>query len=189
MLVVSKRLSRRWQTQASYALSRVRGTVDNDASRIFDFFLSGDATNALVNAQGSLTYDIRHELKLLASYQVPRVDAVVSGYLRSISGTTYAPVQYSSFQFIRLESRGSRRNPTSTLLDLRIEKVFHPGRGSHRLGLYADVFNVFNASPVLETQAQVPSVEIPGVPTPVLFGAPLAIAPARQIVLGARWSF
>jgi hypothetical protein len=40
-----------------------------------------------------------------------------------------------------------------------------------------------------QTQAQVPSVEIPGVPSPLLFGAPLAIAPARQIVLGARWTF
>ncbi len=113
----------------------------------------------------------------------------MSGYLRSVGGATYAPVQYASSQPIRLESRGSRRHPTSTLLDLRIEKVFHPGHGPHRLGLYADVFNLFNANPVLETQAQVPSVEIPGVPTPVLFGAPLAIAPARQIVLGARWSF
>ena len=76
-----------------------------------------------------------------------------------------------------------------TLLDLRLEKVFRFSAGRHRVGLYADVSNIFNASPALEVQNVVPSVEVAGAPTPLLFGAPVAIPPARQIVLGARWSF
>ena len=193
MLVLSKRLSRRWQAQASYVLSRAQGSIDNDyEGSIGKSVRFEQATQALVNTDGNLTNDRRHELKLLASGDVPRIDLSVGAYLRVISGTHYTPLQQPPGEpplVVSLETRGSRTTDTVTLLDLRLEKVFRLAKGRHRLGIYTDILNVFNASPVLEVQNVVPSIEVPGSGAPLPFGAPLAIAQARQVVLGARWSF
>jgi outer membrane receptor protein involved in Fe transport len=75
--------------------------------------------------------------------------------------------------------------PRQAVLDLRIEKTLRVGRG--RLGVYADVTNVFNAGTPTDAQDRVPSNLIAGYD--VLFGAPTAILPPRQATLGARWSF
>src|SRR5262249_8573495 len=88
---LSRRLSRRWQAQASFVLSRSRGTVDNDFDNAGDRSYTNNPTKALVNADGKLVYDPGHELKLLASYEVPRIDLTVSGYFSAIGGTRYAP--------------------------------------------------------------------------------------------------
>jgi hypothetical protein len=42
---------------------------------------------------------------------------------------------------------------------------------------------------VVSVQSRVPSASIPGFEEPVAFGAPSAILPARQVYLGARFSF
>ncbi|HET7291212.1 MAG TPA: TonB-dependent receptor [Vicinamibacteria bacterium] len=194
VLVLSRRLAGRWQAQVSYVLSKAEGTVDND------YFESlggpGPFTSpnrALTNADGLLTHDARHELKILGSYQIPRIEVAVSGFFRAVSGTTYTPFQdlpglVAPFQeSVRLEPRGSRRTPTRTVLDLRVEKVFGVGRG--RVGVFADLLNAFNASTVVAVQDRVPSVSIPGFEEPIAFGAPSAILPARQVILGARFSF
>jgi hypothetical protein len=195
VLVLSRRLAGRWQAQASYVLSKAEGTVDND---YFDSlgapgpFVSPN--RAVTNARGLLTHDARHELKVLGSYQVPKIDVALSGFFRAVSGTTYTPFQdlpglATPFppESVRLEPRGSRRTPTRTVLDLRVEKVFGLGRG--RLGVFADLINAFNASTVVAVQNRVPSASIPGFTEPVAFGAPSAIFPARQAYFGARFSF
>jgi hypothetical protein len=111
-----------------------------------------------------------------------------------VSGETYTPFQdlpdvpsALGTDNVRLEPRGSRRLPTRTVLDLRLEKTFGLGRG--RLGLYADVTNAFNASTAVSAQRRVPDATIPGFAEPVAFGAPAAILPPRQMALGARYSF
>jgi hypothetical protein len=194
VFVLSRRLAGRWQLQVSYVLSKAEGSVDNDYFESLG--QSGPFTSpnsALVNASGLLTHDARHEFKILGSYQVPRIDVAVSGFFRAVSGTTYTPFQAlpglrSPFpDSARLEPRGSRRTPTRTVLDLRLEKVFGLGRG--RLGVFADLINAFNASTVVAVQNRVPDALIPGFEEPVPFGAPSAILPARQVFVGARFSF
>jgi hypothetical protein len=194
LLVLSRRLTGRWQAQVSYVLSKAEGTVDNDYFESLGQagpFISPN--RALTNAEGLLIHDARHELKVLGSYQIPRIDVALSGFFRAVSGTTYTPFQDlpglpAPFpDSVRLEPRGSRRTPTRTILDLRVEKVF--GLGPRRLGVFADVINGFNASTVVAVQNRVPSASIPGFEEPVAFGAPSAILPARQVFLGARFSF
>lgn len=191
LLLLSRRLAGRWQAQASYMLSRVEGSVDNDYSESLGApgpFLS--ATRGLVNAVGLPTHDARHEFKLLGSYQAPKIELALSGFLRAVSGTTYTPFQDLSGlppETVRLEPRGSRRLPTPVQLDVRIEKVFAIGRG--QLGVYVDIVNAFDASTAVAAQARVPDAVVPGLETPVAFGAPTAILPARQAILGARFSF
>jgi Carboxypeptidase regulatory-like domain/TonB dependent receptor len=194
VLVLSRRLAGRWQAQVSYVLSRAEGTVDND---YFESLGQGgpftSPNRALINADGLLIHDARHELKMLGSYQIPRIEVALSGFFRAVSGTTYTPFQDlpglpTPFpNSVHLEPRGSRRTPTRTVLDLRVEKVF--GLGPRRLGVFADLINAFNASTVIAVQNRVPSASIPGFEEPVAFGAPSAILPARQVFLGARFSF
>jgi hypothetical protein len=121
---------------------------------------------------------------------VPRLELTLSGFFRAVNGTTYTPFQDLAGplpESARLEPRGSRRLPTLVQLDLRIEKSFALGTG--RLGVFADVINLFDASTPVSAQARVPSATIPGIEDPVAFGAPTSILPARQAVLGARFSF
>ncbi len=194
VLVLSRRLTGRWQAQVSYVLSKAEGTVDNDYFESLGVGGPFSSPNqALINAEGLLTHDARHELKVLGSYQLPRIDVAFSGFFRVVSGTTYTPFQDlpglpAPFpESVRLEPRGSRRTPTRTALDLRLEKVFGVGRG--RLGVFADLINAFNASTVVAVQGRVPNASIPGFEQPIAFGAPTAILPARQVFLGARFSF
>ena len=194
LLVLSRRLAGRWQAQASYVLSKAEGAVDNDYFESLGAIGPYISPNrALINALGLLTHDARHELKVLGSYQLPRIDVALSGFFRAVSGTTYTPFQDLPWlpapfpDSVRLEPRGSRRMPTRTVLDLRLEKVLRLGRG--RLGVFADLINAFNASTVVAVQDRVPSASIPGFEEPVPFGAPSAMLPARQLFLGARLSF
>jgi hypothetical protein len=195
MIAASRRLEGRWQAQASYVLSKAEGTVDNGyydalgpfAARVQDY---SSANSALVNAFGRLFNDFHHEIKLLGSYRIPRLEIGLNGYFRLLSGTTYTPVAFlmdesGGIGDVRLEPRGSRRLPTQAMLDVRIEKTFVVGRG--RLGFYADISNVFNANTTTAVQDRVPSVVIAGHELP--FGTPLAVLPARQTTLGLRWFF
>jgi hypothetical protein len=197
MAVLTRRFKGRWQAQVSYVLSRNDGTIENNTGNsIGPTHQFDSATPALVNGDGRLSLSRRHELKLLASYQVPMLETVISAYFHALSGRPYTPYQQlladtldvtpPAGRQVRLEPRGSRQLPGESILDLRIEKVFK--LGSSRLGLYADIHNAFNAGSVTDVQTRVPSTAIAGVSTPVLFGAPLALVDARQIFLGARWS-
>ena len=200
MLVLSRRFSGRWQAQASYVLSRAQGTVDNTGMDFSNVGLGSQfeqPSRALVNTDGLLSLDFRHEVKLLGTYQVPKVELALSAILRSQSGQTYTPVQRISGRTlglagggvnVLLEPRGSRRLPSLTTLDLRAEKIFKVA-GKHRLAVYADILNALNAGTPVVAQTQVPSIQIEGIEQPIEFGAPTRLPPARQVVLGARWSF
>ena len=202
MLVLSKTYSNRWQAQVSYVWSRGQGTVDNAARTGLGGFAFENPSQALVNADGFLANDRTHELKALASYQVPRAEVLVSGTLTTLSGATYAPMTVLSGRTlnwtgslnVRLEPRGSERLPTRNVVNLRVEKVF--AVDVHRIGLFVDVANLFNDRTAVAVQTlyptravsyaddsgQVQTVDVP-------YDAPMALVPARQITIGARWSF
>jgi hypothetical protein len=200
MFVLNKRLTKRWTTQVSYIVSEATGTVDNTggsqvASRQFE-----TPVLALVNVDGHLTNDRTHEFKVLGSYTIPVIEVALNGYWHMISGRTYTPFQQftssvlglsgqsSSYRRPLLEPRGTERNPAERIVDLSFEKVI-PLTGRDRLGVYMQILNAFNASTITSTQNRVPNVSIAGVENPVLYGAPGTIFAARQINIGARWSF
>lgn len=68
-----------------------------------------------------------------------------------------------------------------------------PGEGvsdrRDRVGIYADMLNLANASVITGIQTRYPSVTVTGIANPILGGAPGSVSAPRQINLGARWFF
>jgi len=215
MFLVSKSYSDRWRGQVSYVYSQSRGTIDNTSEALFSPFarFSQTPTLSLTNSDGRLTNDRPHELKAYLGYDIPKVDISVNASYRMLSGRTYTPFQRfgsSSINFSvtgyyfgssagrqpLLEPRGSRRLPTESVLDLRLEKAFKVGAGSDRLAVYADFLNLGNSGKVIGRLSRVPTTSLsvpppaePGTAADVPFEAPSLIQDARQVILGARWSF
>lgn len=190
MLVLTRPYQNRWQAQASYVYSQTEGTVPSSGAASGQF----ETPNLiLINADGPAAIDPTHEFKLFLGYQVPRIEVGVNTYYRSVSGTTYSPVQrltagtinWTSSNDVFLEPRGSYRNDHLNIVDLRLEKVFNVG--FNRFGLYADIENLFNVGTVTGRQNRYPFLAISG--TNVPFGGPTAVTAARQTTFGVRWSF
>jgi hypothetical protein len=202
MVVLDKRFTNRWQGRVSYVYSKDDSSINNTGSNTYGqttFFET--PTNALVNAYGHPVYDRPHEVKVYATWQIPKVEVGVNAYYRFLSGTTWTPYQRYSSRLINwpgfasggrqpfLEPRGDRRLDSENYLDMRLEKIFRLGTGTNRLSVYADIQNVFNAGTITNANARYPEVSIAGYDTPVAFGSPTAIAQPRKFILGARWSF
>jgi hypothetical protein len=195
ILSLDKRLSNRWQAKVSYVLSKSEGTVEPTYAENTGYGRQFETpTLALVNVEGPFIYHRPHELKVLATYQIPTIDLNVNAYYRWISGYTYTPYQRfgaGTINFVAvgrepwLEPRGSRKLDAENLLDLRVEKTFRVPGG--RLGLYADIYNVFNSSWVDSVQIRYPSISISS--NDVAFEAPDSVVSPRQVTFGARWSF
>jgi hypothetical protein len=157
-------------------------------------------TIALVNNEGNLSWHRTHEVKLYASYQIPVIEVGLNALVRAHSGRPFAPFQRfgsgtinftasSLGREVWLEPRGSRTMPSQTLVDLRFDKYFNFGSGRDKLSLYVDVQNILNKGEATNIQNRVPGVFITGFDDQIDFGAPSAILPARQVILGARYSF
>jgi hypothetical protein len=202
MVVLDKRFSNRWQGRVSYVWSQTRGYLSNSGSNTYGAdSLWETPTNMLVNSYGKPLYDRPHELKLFATWQIPRIEVGLNGYYRYLSGTTYAPYQRFTARDINypvsagrqpyLEPRGSRRLDSQSLLDLRIEKIFRIGSGTDRLSVYGDIQNVFNAGTAITVNDRYPTLSVisEGESVPIQFGAPTEISDPRRLILGARWSF
>jgi hypothetical protein len=199
MFVLDKRYSHNWGGRISYVYSQAKGSQDNNG---FDTYgastLYESPSRALVNQYGYLTNDFKHELKVYATYQWPGIDLNLNGSYYLIGGQPYTPYQqysfddigypYSSGRQVFLESRGTERRPTRHVVNLRAEKYFTFGAGN-RISVYMDVFNLFNDDTITGVQDRVPDRTYAGVDEPVVYGAPTALIPARQITFGARWSF
>lgn len=172
ILTLTKRFSDRWQMLVSYVRSHATGNIDNLDFSANELLGSNygpgpfyDTPNSLINYDGVLTNDFKNEVTLQGQYVIPRIEVTVSGDYRYVSGQTYTPVAVAgSFMIdpngdpadpdnltlfnqgpVRFftESRGSRRLDATNVLNLRAEKYFSFTGGS-RLGVFADVFNVFN---------------------------------------------
>jgi hypothetical protein len=193
-LIVSleRRRSKRWQAKVSYVLSQNKGTVDPFSGEHIGYGRQFETpTLALLNASGSFIASRPHEFKVFLGYDIPKIEVSLNAYYRHISGETYTPFQRFSSSVINfgalvgrepnLEPLGLERLPAESLLDLRAEKVFKVRGG--RLGVYADIFNLFNASLINGVQNRVPSSN------GILYGSPDSIVEPRQVTFGARWSF
>jgi hypothetical protein len=201
IFTLDKRFRDRWQGRVSYVLAEAKGTVDNSGFQSYGTSAEFETpTRALVNSDGSLANDPRHELKIFASWQVPKVEANISAYWRTVSGETYTPYQQfasrdinfttsATGRRVRLEPRGTRREDLENALDLRLEKIFRVGGGDDRLSLYADIRNTFNSNHVIDYQERYPDVAVVGLDEPLPLDGPTAIYAPRLVIVGARWSF
>jgi hypothetical protein len=207
MVVLTKRMTDRWQAQVSYVLSKATGTTDSYGSAAIGQGRQFESPNlSLINADGESIPSARHEIKAYLTYQVPVVEVGVNLAVQSVSGNTYTPYeQYSgrtlnvpwtsSSRRVLLEARGSRRLDMTQQVDLRLEKIFKLGERKDRIGIYADITNVLNRGTVTSnvtrytgsTFTTVQNGETVG--TLVPFEGPAAIMAPRQVTFGARWSF
>jgi hypothetical protein len=205
MLVLDRAYRNRWHARLSYVLSKTTGTITNSTYAGIWGSQFETPNTILVNAYGPTTYDRRHEVKLFAGYQIPRIEVSVNGGWTFLSGWPYpanlrvsgSRVNWPSTVTINLDPPGSHMNDNYTNLDLRLEKVVNAG--IHRLGLYFDIANVFNQATVLSRQARFPTRTLscpggatsctPGADVVVAFGDPLTLSAGRQLTLGLRWSF
>ncbi len=194
--LVRKRMSAKWQLQASLNLSK---SEDNFTQGILDSLqllaspraAGGNRSNpnSMVNAFGRSQYDRPFLLKLMGSYLMPH-GVMVSGSLLSMSGLPYARIVrflkadfpqmvVESYVDVWAEPNGTERYHAMTALDLRAEKQFE--FGGRRLGVMADVFNVMNGNTVASYTST--NVSQKG------YESPNDIQPPRALRLGIRFSF
>jgi hypothetical protein len=171
--VATKRMSGRWQMQASYNLGKAEshlGTLFLDTSGNSGLY---NNPNALVNAFGPTSLDRTHMLKVMGSFDAPH-GLTVSAFYSALSGlpwlvnqsggsgvngarivrffrTTNPAILTETFIDVAVEPRGTNRFEAERKLDLRLTKTVKVAR----LGfdLQADVFNVFNANTVIQLQS------------------------------------
>jgi carboxypeptidase family protein/TonB-dependent receptor-like protein len=200
ILTLSRRLRDNWQLLASYVWSKATGNIDN----LFGFnsayggnnpgsFL--DTPNSLVNAEGRLTHDQTHQVKLQGTYLVPKLDLALSGNYTYYTGDTWTPREnclltdddgdgeldchsfpQGSVRYFA-EARGSRRLKAASVLDLRAEWRRAVSQGE--LGLIFDVFNATNQGRATEVEDRVG----PNLGEPESFNTP------RNYRLGLRFVF
>lgn len=196
MLVLTNGFKGNLGYQFSYVLSKAEGNSDNTGSG----WLYGSGwispNTSLINDFGELTNSHRHEIKMYFTYRVPRVDVMLGGNYTGVSGGPYTPyaqvgsgtlggLSPSSARQIFLEPRGSQHLSFSNQVDLRVEKAFQ--QAGHRLGIFADMTNLFNNATITGVQTRFPSTSIGG--HTVLYQAPTRVQGARQITFGAHWTF
>lgn len=178
-LTASKRFSNNWQAVASLIVSEmevVQPTVASQASGIFD------NPNGLINAKGLDLTNQTVQFKLQGTYVFP-FGLAASGFYSYFSGTPYSRelvvegLPQGTFR-VFAEPRGASRTDDANLMDLRLEQTFAMGASS-RFGVILDVFNLFNASTVVDY----------GKITSVDYGLPVAIRNPRLARLGVRFTW
>ncbi len=150
-ILFNKRFSNRWQLLASYVYGKATGTLDNSFGIDLGWGGARSDPNVWINAEGTLTNDPTHMFKIQGTYVLP-FDISFNAYFRGITGNAWTTrLRTSRFNQGRItffaEPRGSNHYPMETVLDLRLEKIFTIAK-KYRLGVMADVFNVFNTDTI-----------------------------------------
>jgi len=145
-LAVNKRMSNRWQMQASYVWSRMDGDIAADftnPNNQIDFVRTGAAA-----PQGTTTSpDQPHAFKVLGSYQAPWGINLGANF-QALSGLPYDRNLSVAFAQgtanIRVEPRGTYRQDPLRLLSLRLDKGVR--FSGHRAAFIAELHNALNSS-------------------------------------------
>lgn len=186
-----KRWSSRWQAMVSYTLSEAVGTLPSfrapgadQSSSTFGNRPFGRDPNDYLNAGGNLNNDRTHMLKTQASFEIPSVGILVAANLQYVSGQPWAADAFVSLpqggRRVRLETQGTRRLSSQTLLDLRLSKIFR-FRQQGRVEILADLFNLANDT--AETGLQTSNLYSPNLGLPSTFVLPF------RVMLGAKFFF
>ena len=188
---VEKRYARGWHAFVSYTWSRTDGLQPSSGGGAGDAQISstlgggtfGRDPNSLTNANGRLPNDRPHMFRGAASWEVPRVGVHVAGNVQVLSGKPWAATAQIPLpqgdQRVLLETRGTRRLPSLTLLDLRVSKTVALG-GLGRVELLMDVLNTFN-------RATPEGLATDNLYSPN-FGQPTVYVDPRRVMLGARFN-
>ncbi len=178
-LTASRRFTNNWQAVASLIVSEmevIQPTVALASSGIFD------NPNGIINAKGLDPTNQTVQVKLQGTYIFP-FGLSASGFYSYISGTPYTRelvvegLPQGTFR-VFAEPRGASRTDNANLMDLRLEQRFRFGTSTY-FGVILDVFNLFNASTVVDY----------GRITGVDYGEPVAIRNPRLARLGVRFSW
>ncbi|HUD71347.1 MAG TPA: carboxypeptidase regulatory-like domain-containing protein [Dongiaceae bacterium] len=157
-LEIRKRLSRRWEMQASYTCSRAQGDAEDFQSRL------GNDPSTVAMESGYLDFDQRHVVKLNGLTFLPR-DWQLGFATTWSSGLPYSALSrffafdnagYQQFrtQFgttglengqlvFNEEQRNSRRNGSVLDLNVRASKNFVIGKSA--AGLFVEAYNLLNS--------------------------------------------
>jgi hypothetical protein len=148
-VLFNKRFSNRWQMVASYVYSQATGTMGNSSAyRDIGWNSYGDP-NTWINADGHVTNDPTHMVKVQTSYVLP-FDISLNAYFRAITGEAYTQQRRTGSRdfsqgriTFNVEPAGTYHYPIASSLDVRLEKTFRFA-SKYRLGAFIDVFNVLN---------------------------------------------
>jgi hypothetical protein len=187
-VTLQKRYTRGWSLMASYVWQNSRGLIGTDWYASYTGSTLYNDPNAHINAFGANPLSRRNQVKVLSTVAGPW-DINISGFIRYYSGQHYTRtvantdvgVPLSQGQaIIFAEKKGSRELPAQFALDLRLEKTFHV-RGM-AFSLFADAFNLFNASTAAEVQTRSDSLTL-------TFEQMTRIVDPRTVRLGLRFGF
>jgi hypothetical protein len=167
-----RRYSQHVEFNASYTWSRTVGNYNNayaSNAANADLGISGVFANPnkLINTDGRTPQDFTHELKVLGTYELtPLGGARLSGVYRLQSGRPWARSAAFGIQTggvpIFVEPRGARQTPAVNTMDLRVEKTWKRSSSAAKLGVFVDVFNVWNQGVALRiNNASGPNLGVP----------------------------
>jgi len=193
LLTLQKRWSGRWQALLSYSLSEAEGlqassgggpgAAQNSAGGLF-FNRYGRDPNDLTNATGTLANDRTHMFRVQGAVEIPKIDVLLSANFQQLTGKPWAGVTFvrlpQGTRPIFVETRGTRRLPSQSLLDFRISKIFRFA-GERKLELLLDVLNLLG-------EAAAEGVVTTNIFSPQ-FGEGSRFVTPRQAMLGIRFSF
>ena len=157
VMSVEKRRSAGWQAFGTYTFSRVSGLQASSGSAAAGAQVSsvagatqltfGQDPNSLINARGRLPNDRPHMFRVMGSVDVPWTGLMVAANLQYFTGKPYAASAQLTLpqgsQRVLLESPGSRRMSSQSLLNLRVSRTLTFG-GLGRIELLLDVLNVLD---------------------------------------------
>ena len=157
VMVAEKRRAHGWQAFGSYTYSRASGLQASSGATAAGAQVStigppnpltfGRDPNDLTNARGLLPNDRPHIFRAMGSVDLPRTGFVFAADLQRFSGKPWAATAQvllpQGDQRLLLESRGSRRLSSQSLLDLRVSRMFALG-GAGRIELLLDLLNALN---------------------------------------------
>jgi hypothetical protein len=178
----NRQFGSKFYLSGSFVYSKLRGNYPGNSGfgGVNTPFL--DSPNTLINFPGRLANDPTFAWKIVGTIAFPW--GINSGwYLRHESGDTWnarirVDLPNGEHPVILIEPAGSRRLPSQTLLDLRLEKQIPIFHGQFRFTV--DAFNVFNSSYQMRVFDRYDFEE---------FGDPLLYNDARTIRLGVRFTF
>jgi hypothetical protein len=143
----NKRFSNKWQLIASYVYSKATGTLDNTSASDDLGWNTWYDPNYWINADGHLTGDPTHMIKVQGTYILP-FDISFNAYFHAITGDAWTERLRSGRWLdqgrvtFNVEPAGTYHYPMAKSLDIRLEKTFTLSK--YHLGVILDVFNVFN---------------------------------------------
>ncbi len=157
VMTFDKRMSNRWQLQGSILYSAFKGNALPTYSDTEGESTLFDNPNVMINSYGRVSYDRPLQIKLMGTVILP-LDIILTGYFQHRSGSAWrrtiarvyfpdeiADISHDTYIGVAAETRGTRRHPPYTMLDMRVEKSFTFG-DFRKLSFYIDAFNLAGRS-------------------------------------------